>query len=145
MRWFRNPSCGRRPTICSPVNDDHTTFPAGAETVTFVRHTLPLDGYRSTSRGFQLALGSYIWCAAPFHSSCYTPLTNITTPFLHYLGGSRIRRPVRFLFGSSTRVCAKIHAYSSRYNSSYLSYFRAELALFLKCGLAAFVALHQGV
>jgi hypothetical protein len=32
-----------RLTSCSPVNDDHTTFPAGAETVTFVGRPFPLE------------------------------------------------------------------------------------------------------
>jgi hypothetical protein len=29
--------------IVSPVNDNHDTFPAGAEAVTFVGHPFPLD------------------------------------------------------------------------------------------------------
>ena len=35
--------CRRRLTIRSPVNDDHTTFPAGAEAVTFVGRPFSLE------------------------------------------------------------------------------------------------------
>ena len=43
MRWFRNPFCRRCLMIRSSVNANHSTFPAGAETVTFVGRPFSLD------------------------------------------------------------------------------------------------------
>ena len=44
-----------------------------------------------------------------------------------------------------SRTRSKNHAYSGKYDTSYLSYLRAVLSLFPQYGLTAFVALHQDV
>ena len=54
-----------------------------------------LPGHRNTSRGFW---GLIFGALYRFRSSCHILLTLITSSFPHYLGGSKIRRPVLFFF-----------------------------------------------
>ena len=119
LSGFRKPFCGRRQTIRSPVNDNHTTSPADVETVTFVGK--PFFSTRCVVPRTASALGSYIWCIASSRSSFHIPLTTITSQFLHYSGVHRTRKPVRFLSGPSTRVGAKIHAYSGIFDTQCVS------------------------
>ena len=96
----------------SPVDDDHTKFPAGAKTGIFVEMTFPRRGTAVPC--------AHVRCVASFRSSCHT-LSTTPSPFPHYLGGRRARRPVRFLFGSSIRVCAKIYASYTIHSTSPIS------------------------
>ncbi|KAF8266909.1 cytoplasmic protein [Lactarius quietus] len=100
-----------------PVNDDHTTFPAGAETVTFVGRPFPLE-------------------EAPQHLA---RLRRWGLTFVRFLitWEAVDTKAVRFrpLLSTDTGI----------YDAAYLSYLRAVLSLFPQYGLTAFVALHQDV
>ena len=87
-----NPLCGPAYlTSChthSPINDNHATFPAGAETVTFVRHPFPLDEALQHLAwlqhwGFTFGELSFFLCSSPLVSSSFPP----SSLFPHHLGG----------------------------------------------------------
>ena len=102
--------------FCSPVNDDHTTFPADVETVTFVGRAVFARLGSATPRTAS-TLGSHLRCVFSVSLFMPHPLTAITSPCPYYLGCRRTRRPVRLSFGSyllvyalkSTHIVALIH------------------------------------
>ena len=97
----RNPICRRRLTFRSPVDDDHTTFPAGAETVAFIVRPFSLDEvpqHLVRLRRWGLMFGTSFLLFVPIH----TRNSALQSPFSHHLGGCQIRRSVRSVF--STRV-----------------------------------------
>jgi hypothetical protein len=87
----------------SPVNDNNTTFPAGAESVTFVGRPFPLDEapqHLARLRRWGLTFGELSNLAPR------PPLTNATLPFAgfadespfpHHLGGRGARWAVRLI------------------------------------------------
>ena len=83
--------------IRSPVDDDHTTFTAGAKTVTFVGRPFSVDDapqHFAWLRRWGLTFGALF---SPFMlTRSYLSYTKNSFP--HHLGGRRTRRPVRFRF-----------------------------------------------
>jgi hypothetical protein len=137
----------------SPVNDNNTTFPTGAESVTFVGRPFPLDEapqHLARLRRWGLTFGELPNLAPrPLRSYATLPFTVFVdeSPFPHHLGGRGARWAVCLLTFSChhlqlTRAPKHIRGI---YDTSYLSYLRSVLLLFPQFGLTAFVALHQDV